>query len=84
MNKITVFLVIVITALSFILGATMQSKAENKSLAGIMPFSTTSNRIGFLNQIDGRIYVYDDNLSQCIFVGQITGLGNPIQTISKS
>ncbi|MBF0528947.1 MAG: hypothetical protein HQK55_06705, partial [Deltaproteobacteria bacterium] len=48
MNKITVFLIIVITALSFSLGATMQCKAQNKSFAGIMPFITSIDRVGFL------------------------------------
>ncbi len=47
MNKITAFLLIVITALSFSLGTTMQSKAQNKSFAGIMPFVTSNDRVGF-------------------------------------
>ena len=40
MNKTTAFLLIVITALSFILGATVQSKAQNKNYSGIVPFAT--------------------------------------------
>ena len=83
MNKITAFLVVLITALSFILGATVQGKAQNKSFAGIIPFGTTGDRIGFLDQTNGRIYVYDNNISQCVFTGQITGLGQPIEIISS-
>ena len=84
MNKITVFLLTVIMALSFILGSTMQSKAQNKSFAGVIPFTTAGNRIGFLDQSNGKIYMYDDNMSQCVFVGQIQTLGQPIQVMGKS
>lgn len=87
MNKITTFLMIIITALSFILGATMQSKAqskaENKSYAGIIPFVSPSERLGFFNQNNGRIYMYDNNFSQCVFVGQVEDLGQPIQGVGK-
>ena len=81
MNKTTAFLVIVITALSFVLGATIQSKAQNKSYAGIMPFVTSNDRVGFLDQNSGKIYMYDSNISQCVFVGQIQSLGQPIQAL---
>ena len=82
MNKTTAFLLIVITTLSFILGATMQSKAQDKNYSGIVPFVTTTDRVGFMDQSNGRIYVYDSNISQCLFVGQIQTLGQPIQVIS--
>jgi hypothetical protein len=84
MNKITAFLLIVITALSFVLGATMQSKAQDKtSFAGVVPFMTNSNRLGLFNQNNGQIYMYDENLSQCVFIGQVSGLGQPIQTLKS-
>jgi len=81
MNKLTTFLVIVIVALSFTLGTTIQSKAQNKSYVGILPFMTPNGRMGFLDQSNGRIYVYDDSISQCLFIGQMQGLGQPIQVI---
>jgi hypothetical protein len=81
MNKTMTFLVILITALSFILGATMQSKAQDKIFSGVIPFVTTTDRIGFFDQSNGRIYMYDDNINGCLFVGQMTGLGQPIQVI---
>ena len=84
MNKTTAFLVIVITALSFILGATVQSKAQNKSFAGVIPFMSNSSRLGFLDQSNGRVYIYDDHFSQCVFVGQIKELGQAIQIMGKS
>ena len=83
MNKISIFLMIVIVALSFTLGTTMQSKAQDKSYSSIVPF-VTANRVGFLDQSNGRIYMYDSNITQCLFVGQIQSLGQPIQAISAN
>jgi len=82
MNKITTFLVIIIIALSFMLGTTSQSKAQQKSFIGILPFVTTSNRVGFFDQNTGRIYMYDDNISQCIYIGQMNQLGQPVNVVS--
>jgi hypothetical protein len=84
MNKITAFLLIVITALSFCLGTTMPSKAQDKSFVGVLPFVTSNDRVGFLNQSNGQIYIYDNNLSQCLFIGQIQTLGKPIQVVSNT
>ena len=83
MNKTTAFLLIVITALSFTLGATMQSHAQGKSFAGVIPFITTTDRVGFLDQSNGRIYMYDSNVTECLFIGQIQSLGQPIQSITS-
>lgn len=84
MNKITTYLVIIIIALSFILGTTMQSKASNKSFSGVIPFVTSNNRVGFFDQTTGRIYMYDDNITTCLFTGQLTALGQAITTISNN
>jgi hypothetical protein len=84
MNKITAFLVITVISLSIILGATIQSKAQNKNFAGVLPFITTTNRVGFFNQNNGKIYMYDSNINQCLFIGQLTELGQAIQEIPKS
>jgi hypothetical protein len=40
--------------------------------------------VGFLYQSNGRIYMYDSNISQCLFVGQIQSLGQPINVISQN
>jgi hypothetical protein len=83
MNRITVLSVIVIIALSFSLGA-MQSRAQEKTnFAGIIPFVTSNNRVGFFDQKTGLIYMYDDNISQCTFIGQLSQLGQPVQIIKN-
>jgi hypothetical protein len=61
----------------------MQSKAQTKTLPGVIPFVTNSDRLGLLDQTTGRIYMYDSNFSQCVFQGQIQALGQPIQAIGK-
>jgi len=70
-------------ALCFSLGTTMQSKAQSKSYVGILQFMSPNGRVGFLDQSNGRIYIYDEFISQCVFIGQIQGLGQPIQVINK-
>ena len=92
MNKITAFLLIIITTLSFTLGATIQSKAQNKdqnktqtkNFSGVVPFVTNNDRVGFLDQKNGRIYIYDNYVSQCLYFGQIQDLGQPIQALSSN
>jgi hypothetical protein len=83
MNKITIVLLIIVMALSFSLGATKQSRAQDKNF-NVVPFVTSNDRVGFLDQSNGRIYMYDSNISQCLFVGQIQTLGQPIQTIASN
>lgn len=83
MNKMTIFLIIIITALSFCLGTTMQGRAQDKSYAGILPF-VTNNRVGFFDQSNGRVYVYDNNIAGCVFVGQVDSLGQPISVVSSN
>jgi hypothetical protein len=83
MNKMTIFLLIIIMALSFSLGMTIQSKAQDKSYASIVPF-VTNNRVGFFDQSYGRFYVYDSNIANCVFVGQIDSLGQPISVVSSN
>jgi hypothetical protein len=84
MNKITIFLVVVIMALSFYLGTTMSSKAQERSYSGIIPFVTGNDRVGFLDQSTGRVFVYDNNIVNCVFVGQIESLGKPIRVVSSN
>jgi hypothetical protein len=57
------------------------STALASKFDGVIPFSTASGLIGFFNQNDGKIYVYDGNLQNCILVSQILELGRPIVKI---
>ena len=75
MNKSTFLPLIAALAISFLLGQTFTVKAENKGFAGVIPFSTAAGMIGFFNQNDGKVYIYDNNVSTCLFEGKIDELG---------
>jgi hypothetical protein len=80
MNKITLTLTVIIVVMSFCLGAAVQGRAQtSKSFAGVIPFMTSNDRLGFFDQSSGMVYLYDDNISKCLFQGQISTLGSPIQ-----
>lgn len=81
MNKTSALLLIVIAALSFVLIITTQGRATAKSFMGVIPFATSGDRFGFFDQTSGRIYLYDSNISQCVFKGQVADLGQPIQAL---
>ncbi len=83
MNKLTFGLSSIIVALSFCLGTAINSRAQDKSFSGVIPFVTSNDRVGFLDQNNGKVYVYDNNLGSCVFTGQIQTLGAPIQVISS-
>jgi hypothetical protein len=53
--------------------------AEEKNFNHVIPFSTTSGRIGFFDQSNGKIYIYDENMANCVFNGQLNQLGSAIQ-----
>ena len=84
MNKITIFLLVVVMALSFCLVMTMKATAQQKSFVGVMPFVTSSDRVGFWDHTTGRVYIYDSNIKNCLFVGQMRDLGQPLQTLSSN
>ena len=94
MNKIARFLTITIASLGVIMGAISQchaqekvetpvvkeeAKPEGKNFAGVIPFATPGGFLGFFDQKDGKIYMYDSELSECTFVGQLEELGKSIK-----
>ncbi len=81
MNKKASLLLIVIAVLSCGLLMATQSKASGKSFSGVVPFATSGDRFGFFDQSNGKIYLYDSNISQCVFIGQLEDLGKSIQSL---
>ena len=51
--------------------------AQNKSFAGIVPFVSATGSIGMFDQNDGKIYIYNNNLSEISYQGQLQELGKP-------
>ncbi len=69
---------------SIFIGSTVKSIAQDAptySFPGVAPFNTPSGRFGLFEAGTGRIYLYDDNLTNCVFVGQLKKLGEPIEKI---
>ncbi len=81
MNKSTFLSLIAALALGFLFAQTFAVKAETKSFAGVVPFATPSGMVGFFNQNNGKIYIYDNNVSVCMFEGKIDELGKKAITI---
>ena len=84
MNKKAYLLFIVVAILGLGLLIATQSKASGRSFAGVVPFTTSGDRFGFFDQSNGKIYLYDSNISQCVFTGQLEDLGKPIQAIDAN
>jgi len=82
MNKKAYLLLIIVAALGLGLLIATQSKASARGFAGVVPFTTSGDRFGFFDQNSGKIYLYDSNISQCVFTGQLEDLGKPIHAIA--
>jgi hypothetical protein len=85
MNKF-LFQLLCLLALSLsyvVVFSTGKSQAESHAMPGVAPFMTPSGRLGLLEQGSGKIFVYDDNMGECVFIGQIKALGDPIEAVYK-
>lgn len=85
--KTNIYKILCLTTLilgSVFIGSTVKSTAEEAmtySFPGVAPFNTPSGRFGLFEQGTGKIYLYDDNLSECVFIGQLKKLGEPIDKL---
>ena len=57
-----------------------KSFAQNANFRNVQLFITSSGRMSFFDQNDGKIYIYTDDGRQCVFIGQMEELGKPIKT----
>ncbi len=62
---------------------TQASAAEGPSnFEKVIPFTTATGRLGFFDQNNGSIVVYDENWKHCVFTGQLKTLGAPLEEIT--
>jgi hypothetical protein len=61
-----------------------QLMAQSKTFANVIPFATSTDRIGFFDQNSGSVYIYDNNLSECVFKGKMSDLGGTIHKLSDN
>lgn len=60
-----------------------KSSADVNKFNNVVTFSTVNGLVGFFNQNDGKVYLYDGNLQNCVFVTQIEELGKPMKFIEN-
>ena len=58
--------------------------AQGKNFNNVVPFGTATGRVGFFDQNSGKIYIYDNNVHECVFTGHLTDLGSPISASSTA
>lgn len=79
LNIALMIVVLVLCALSY-----QQTLAEQtQNFYRVMPFTTSGGYLGFFNNQDGMIYLYDDNLKECVYISQLTALGEPMKLLKS-
>jgi hypothetical protein len=85
MKKLTVsFLVIAAATAIYSVITASQLAAQSISFSNIVPFSTSVGRIGFFDQGNGKLYIYDGDGKTCLFSGQLKELGKPFEPLSTT
>lgn len=82
MKKLNYLLLLIIIGLVVIV-LKSNSIAAQKSFVGVVPFTTVGGLMGFFDQNNGKVYLYDGNLKNCVFVSQVEELGEQMQEIKK-
>lgn len=59
------------------------SASSSKSFPGVIPFSTAGGTIGFFDQNNGKVYLYDGNMQNIVSVAQLDELGKPMSSTQK-
>ena len=84
------FLIALVFALGLMLGASIPLKANDEiqnqtkiKFENVYPFTTVSGLLGFFDQKDGTVYVYDNNFNECVYISKVDKLGSSL-TVSRS
>lgn len=79
MNKLTYILagLTVILAVLVLRAPTTQAETNGASFAGVIPFINSTGYLGLFNQNTGKIYMYNSDLTKCVYEGKIEQLGKP-------
>ena len=56
-----------------------QSSADPGDFDKVIPFTTVGGLMGFFDQSNGKVYLYDGNLQDCILVSQLEELGKSMK-----
>ncbi len=86
MKKISILILFILTAVFIMMGPLFlkPSTAQAVRFDGVVPFATTAGFMGFFDQKDGKIYLYDQDMKECITTAQVETLGAPLKMLQKS
>ena len=77
---LTIFTSLIIAILaSFAFQRYVLAQSETTSFPGLVPFGLAAGRFGFFDRTTGKIFIYNDNATDCIFIGKLKELGKPIE-----
>ena len=57
----------------------VQAEEEMHSYPSVVPFGVGAGRVGFFDRTTGKLYIYNENLDNCVFIGQMAQLGQPFK-----
>jgi hypothetical protein len=80
MKKI-LFLNVLVMAFAAFLFLQRPLSAQTSGFFRVFPLVTAAGQVGFFDQQDGKLYVYDAQLEDCIFIVQLDTLGEPLKKI---
>jgi hypothetical protein len=84
-NTMLIMLTVLVVVLSLVVFSKVKPSSANPgSFDGVMPFTTSGGLIGFFDQKDGKVYLYDGNLENCLLAAQMEQLGKAAKPISKN
>ncbi|MFH0754527.1 MAG: hypothetical protein V2A70_08180 [Candidatus Omnitrophota bacterium] len=85
MRKLTFScLIIAMAAAIYSTFCATQLAAQSGGFFNVIPIATNAGRIGFFDQNNGKLYIYDGDGKTCLFSGQLKELGNPLESISST
>ena len=77
MKKLLVVYVAVTMAVLLVVAAAQLLHAKTLSFKEVYPF-TLNGRVGFFDQSQGRVYLYDPDFKNCVLITQLNELGQPL------
>jgi hypothetical protein len=86
MKKFTFQMLCLLTlAISYVVvfttGRSQAAAPVMHSFPGVTTFVTPAGRVGFFEQGTGKIFIYDNNLTECVYIGQMSALGDPVEKL---
>jgi hypothetical protein len=73
----------VIAAIVFLHSSSSAQQQKEPDFSHVQIVTYASGMTGFFDSQTGRLYIYDNNWSQCLWAYKLTKLGEPMQPTMK-